>query len=725
MRNYKRAPSNISSHRSDSELDSLNISTSKQTQTLEEQFNLWINTLNANLSKRLYKNVFQDISSNLKKYYSLSIHSKAIVLKIRTILKIIEMKGKKYHLTNSLNDSKSKFQLSRINQYTSMIINDIDYLIQLIEKDNDIDIIEDVIFLFASLLYTKAVIYKKMNKVITSLSLLSIIVYNLSKNMLNIITNVDTLIIINKAILLIANYLIQNKDYDNGMHLISESITFSLRALNFIIEYNEPLQDENYDKKTQRRIDKLICNIIIAYYDRGVVYENQCDILNAVNNYKQCRYLSNALLTNEKDTSLRKATRKLFNRALSYYDTINYLIDKSELYELTKKRNHSMRKLGNKYNNSLRLKKIAEGNIYHNNRYDKTLKTISSLTIPEIDMVNRYKKKKESVNDYILSNVRLLDALMSEDFKGMIKSMDKIKVCDYDESTREKIQKLVNKMHYDKTMRTKNSNASTYNNDTIFTFNNFSNTNEKSFRLSSSHKKTIFNKSQPTLYYLNRNNNNSVTTATSNLRNSKSYSLLTSSMKRSKQTTSRNQSAKTKKVPQYKINEDLFIESYQNKKKYLNELNEKELKFQRELLRLKTKENINDIVNNDVDVDNIKQDAKLLYERLVSLIDERKEDVNKKLSPEEIGEMRRSTMVRNSVIKSQNEKAFRISIMDENKKNEERVVYCDDEDMIAQLSDRGEVEKRNKEMIEKLNDKIYMIKQKQKDHHRSNSVINI
>ena len=154
-------------------------------------------------------------------------------------------------------------------------------------------------------------------------------------------------------------------------------------------------------------------------------------------------------------------------------------------------------------------------------------------------------------------------------------------------------------------------------------------------------------------------------------------------------------------------------------------MNEKELKFQRELLRLKTKENINDIVNNDVDVDNIKQDAKLLYERLVSMIDERKEDVNKKLSPEEIGEMRRSTMVRNSVIKSQNEKAFRIAIMDENKKNEERVVYCDDEDMIAQLSDRGEVEKRNKEMIEKLNDKIYMIKQKQKDHHRSNSVINI
>ena len=65
MRNYKRAPSNISSHRSDSELDSLNISTSKQTQTLEEQFNLWINTLNANLSKRLYKNVLQDISKNI------------------------------------------------------------------------------------------------------------------------------------------------------------------------------------------------------------------------------------------------------------------------------------------------------------------------------------------------------------------------------------------------------------------------------------------------------------------------------------------------------------------------------------------------------------------------------------------------------------------------------------------------------------------------------------
>ena len=51
------------------------------------------------------------------------------------------------------------------------------------------------------------------------------------------------------------------------------------------------------------------------------------------------------------------------------------------------------------------------------------------------------------------------------------------------------------------------------------------------------------------------------------------------------------------------------------------------------------------------------------------MIDERKEDVNKKLSTEEIGEMRRSTMVRNSVIKSQNEKAFRISMMDENKKN--------------------------------------------------------
>ena len=32
-----------------------------------------------------------------------------------------------------------------------------------------------------------------------------------------------------------------------------------------------------------------------------------------------------------------------------------------------------------------------------NKRYDKTLHTISSLVIPEIDMVNRYKKKKDSI----------------------------------------------------------------------------------------------------------------------------------------------------------------------------------------------------------------------------------------------------------------------------------------------------------------------------------------
>lgn len=702
MRNFKRLESGKSIRRSNSDFDNQNISSSKPI-SLNEEFEQWLKILNFSMAKCLYKSVFKDVTSNIKKYTSLPIHWKAISLKLKAMIKIINKKRKKYNLSNTF-DQNVRFELNRISQYSITILNDISYLINIITQslNNDLnlpihfDIVEDIIKHFLDFLVQKSILYGSIGKIAQSISFLFLCT-GLIKNSINYIINPDTLGIIEKCYLLLSNLFIQNCDFEKALKFTNDSLYYSFRELFFRLDFLSSINSPNFSKKKKRIINKIILNISIGYYYRGVCFENLTDIKKAAENYKQCFYFSKKFMENNKNLQLLKFFKKILNRILIYNNSISFIIEEDEkmkLHTKLKSRGRNNVKKTKRYH-SEQFKDFSIS--LEEKKFEKSKKKIEQIKIPEIDMVDKFKKNqrettstsKVKANDYILSNIRLLHAYLNENgFKKFIKSLDKITICDFDYQTKEKIQKLVNKMYYDHSMRHLESK------------NSFQN-NEHTLRLLNSPSKKTISRCQSQL------SNNLVSSTLPNVKFSGSDF-------------SRNKSYgkirfNPNKVEKYNITQDIFVESYQKKRQFIDNLAERELKFQKQLLQLKTKEHFIEV--DPCDNETSAKEAKLLYNRLLMLVnsENKKFDLHKKLTTNQIGELRKEARVRNSVVLSQNDKALRIQQFEEEKNNNEKVIYCDDEDICGMLSDRGEIKKRNQEMLDKLNYKLNLISTKEKN----------
>ena len=703
MRNCKRLTSGKSIKRSDSDFDNLNISSSKPI-SLEEEFEQWLTILHFSMAKCLYKSVFKDITSNIKKYSSLPIHWKAISLKIKATLKIISIKRKKYNFVNII-DHNVRFELNRIEQYSLTILNDISYLINIItQASNDkiyftthFEIVEEIIKHFLDFLVQKTLLYKSTGKIAHAISFL-VLCTGLIRSSINYVSNPDTLGVIEKCYLLLSNFFIQNCDFERALKFTNKSLFYSFRELFFRLDFLSTIKSTNFSKIKQRNINKIILNISIGYYYRGACFENLSDIKKAAENYKQCFYFTKKIMEGNKNLQFLKFFKKILTRTLVYNSTISFIIEEDEKMKLHKK----LKKRGSREKNAKRYHSEQYFDIsLEKKKFRKSKKKIEQIKIPEIDMVDKFKKKqremtsttRSNTNDYILSNIRLLHAYLNEDrFKKLIKSLDKITICDFDYQTKEKIQKLVNKMYYEHSMRRLESKNS-------FQY------NESTFRLINSTSKNSISRCQSQL------SNNLVSSTLSNVKLSGNRSDFSRNKSHSKVRFNPN------KVEKYDITQDIFVESYQKKRQFIDNLAERELKFQKQLLQLKTKEHFIEV--EPCDNETSAKEAKLLYNRLLMMVnsENKKLDLHKKLTINQIGEIRRETRVRNSVVLSQNDKALRIQQFEEEKKNNEKVIYCDDEDICGMLSDRGEIKKRNQEMLDKLNFKLNLITLKEKNEN--------
>jgi len=106
-------------------------------------------------------------------------------------------------------------------------------------------------------------------------------------------------------------------------------------------------------------------------------------------------------------------------------------------------------------------KKNGGDNLAYDIKFKGLVDKLEKLKIKEIDTINKFDKNnnlkilnKTSTNktfrekNKYMSNIKLLEAYLSKDFRDLVSGMDKINIYDINSASRGKIQKAIDQMYY-------------------------------------------------------------------------------------------------------------------------------------------------------------------------------------------------------------------------------------------------------------------------------------
>lgn len=744
----------------------------------EDHFNKLFLHLKENLSKRLYKKTIKEIDTLIESKYieGYSQLWKISILKIRALLKIIKKKIIKY-LINYYEKAKLKHHIFGIKKYFNQIHIEFNNFNEN-NKDskiiNDEKILDQLLLCYFEYIYLISFFYKKIGNIMESISYLSLFI-KLYKETQFIVKSKRTIFKIEKCFILLAHIMIYNEDYfscieylDIAMDICLKNIIFQTPDLFDGVFMGDKTQlpiikaANNNSRLTKRKIEneiensfgdrkmkKVIINIIHIYFYRGICYENFGKIKNAIKSYIQCLwFLKHFFVNNFK--SLSSLIKKILDKSLEFKEAIDFLKKKIKYFE------HLQLKMKN---SNKKNDKDDKNNQYTNHFYSKKFKTLinklDKLKIYEIDTVNKFDTKKniKGLNlvrrdgkdkNIFLSDLRLLNSYLREDFREIIDKMRKIKTYDMDYQTREKIQKLIRKIYFEQnqkkirnnqkklmkkifssTISCKILNVYKNKNQTIDMQNNRYNSINNNIR--NSFKKVVRTRSAFLLekkrklapFYLLKsfskkgaiNINKSFNKEKEKI-NSKYFKKKILNLKKSKKARVKSaySSQKTKIYEENKELNNFFNKKYIAKRDYIKKLEDRELHFQKSILRLKnTPKTPMAIYNKEI----IKQNVNKIYQNKIDFFLSNPINWKENLSDEEVKNMMEYDKLQNSALKSLDNKCFTKYKEEENKQKNKKKNFNGfvwsiknannhNKDLIDKLT-MGLEELRQKEIIENKN----------------------
>ena len=445
--------------------------------------------LRENLSKRFYKKTLKEIDLLIQNNY-LQNYTRAwkiYLLKIRVILKIVKNKIKKY-LIQHLEKVKIKHHISNIKKYLNQILNELNQFFEdHIDSNtiNDGEKINDLLICYFEYIYLYSFFNKKIGNIIESISYLSFVI-RLNKETQFIVKSERTISHIEKCFILLIHMLICNEDYFSAFEYINTVMDLCLKHIIYVtddlsdgifmgdkknirsvnnknqnsgLNKNENILEDNYGDKIIKRV---IMNIIIIYFYRGICYESIYKMKHAIKCYYQCLFFINHFFYNSLD-HLSDLIQNILNKTIEFKEAMNYLEKRINNYEQMQL---LMKDFKNKKNSE---KEEKNGSILYNNslktkKYKSLMNKLSKLKINEIDTINKFEIKKNIKSlsarkregkdkNLYLSDIRLLETYLRDDFRNIIDDMPKIKTYDMDFSTRDKIQKFLRRIYFEQNQR--------------------------------------------------------------------------------------------------------------------------------------------------------------------------------------------------------------------------------------------------------------------------------
>ena len=544
--------------------DSIENNNNKIYLTLEEELKNWILILKEKLFKRNYKRVIKYIVTShlINKFKKCKGGYKIIILYIESKLKVIENKIFKYNL-NKNGNIKQKYQINHCFFYANNIQEELNLLLQEISNNDlydniyyydikkrnyKIELFDDIIRCHFDYIYTMSLLHYKIGNLMESISYLSLFL-KLYKEANPYILSTHTLYKIEKCFILLSNIYILNEDYENALKFLNESIKIAFKQIIFQVheiyygvfvgDKKDLIIREKEDLLILKdsKIKRIILNIVIIFLYQGICNEHLSNIKKATAFYKQCEWFSRIFLANN-NKIIYKLFYKLKKSSIEVCNYIDFFKEKIEEYEMRKKQ----KKEEAFYNIKNKNYKLKKEKLYDTVKFKGLIKKLEGLKIQEIDTVNKFENSKTikclssqrregKDKNLFLSNIRLLEAYLGNDFKNIVNDMDKIKIFDLDYRTKTTVQKALNKIYFDKNqsfIRNKNKNAiykphqkniiiRNYINDESEKYKKKSNNNKflskynyKIFDFSSYLKKRYNNKSNINLSKLNLTKSNSL-----------------------------------------------------------------------------------------------------------------------------------------------------------------------------------------------------------------------
>ena len=669
-------------------------------------YNLFLH-LKENLSKKLYKKTIKEIDVLIENKYieAFSQAWKISILKIKALLKIVKKKIVKY-LINHFEKAKLKHNIYGIKKYLNQIPTEFNKFFEN-NKDtkviNNIEMIDELLFCYFDYIYLISFFHKKIGNVIESISYLTFII-RLYKETQLLVKSHGTFYKMEKCFILMAQMCIFNEDYFSCLEYLNIVMDICLKNIIFEthdlyegvfqgdknkIEPNRNMssfglnknkienEEENYGDK---KLKKVIFNIVLIYFYRGICYDNIGKMKNSIRSYYQCLwFLNHFFVNNFKDYSI--LIKSILEKSIEFKETIDYLDKKIRYFE------HIQMKIKNQ---NKKNKKDDKNNKYSKNLYSKKFKglvnKLDKMKIIEIDTVNKFEIKKniKGINsvkregrdkNIFLSDIRLLNTYLREDFRVIIDKMNKIKAFDMDYQTRERIQKLIRKIYFDQSQRklrikrkNKNLLASTtsfklYKNrnedikntryELISNSYNLNNKNRTSSAFSREVKTKLFFpinscKSVPKDQLIDIksvNNNNLYSSSYKDFKKGEFF-------KKSRNNRSNSAYVSRRKYKIYEENKELnnyFNKKYISKRNYIKKLEDRELIFQKSILRLKNAPKAPiPIFNKEL----IKQNVNETFYNKMSLLISTPPNWRENFSKEEVRNIMAYDKLQNAVIKS-------------------------------------------------------------------------
>ena len=455
--------------------------------------NYWLLALKEKMYKRAYKKVLKDITTLglIDQYKTSELGYKIIIIFIQAKLKVIENKIYKYHIAEN---EISKHQINKCIFYAKTIPDDIKSLFEFIPKkifdeshyykninkrNYIIEYTDDMIRCYCDYIYTMAIFNFKINNYIKSISYLclGLQLYEISKNY---ILSPHTLFKIEKCLILLSKIFILNEDYENALPYLNDAIKICFKQIIFQVHdifYGFFIGEEKDIKSTDKseleklkdsRMVRIILKIVIIFLYLGICYENMSQIKKATAFYKQSEWFARVFLS-KNNNILYKLFSKLKKKSIDVCNIIDFLKKKiTEVDKIIKKKLEELLR-------EEEMKKNGADTLCYDIKFKGLVDKLENLKIKEIDTINLFESNndnqtlsKTATNKSIkeknmyMSNIKLLEAYLSKDFRDLVSGMKTINIFDINNITRSKIQKVIDKMHYAKKQKKiKNEKLST------------------------------------------------------------------------------------------------------------------------------------------------------------------------------------------------------------------------------------------------------------------------
>ena len=469
----------------------------------ESQLNYFLFRFCENIKKGQYKKTIREIDTllNEQNIDELNKSWKIYLLRIRAQLKVIKKNIDKYLISIDKENVKQKYKINNIKRYLNQVMENLNIFVEKLslKKEEIIEKIDNLLRCYLEYIYLYCIFNKKLGNIINTISYLSFFINLYNKTKL-IYKSGKTLYHLENCFILLCQMLISNKDFISTIHYIDTTIKICLNNIIFnikdisdgvfiddkkkklTIEIKKDLDKDKDDSIfSQKELDieieksygdknikKIIQHLIILFYFRGICYENIGKINFSIKSYYQCIWFIKNFFYHSSEKILPLFQNTL-SKSIDLKKVLNYIHRKINFYDrmqLIWKKQYEIKE------NEEEKKGLAFGGVLNRNKFKKLENQILNLNIKEVDTFNPFfvKKNIEEINGrkrdgiykhIFMSDVRLLNSYLREDFRPIIDSMEKIRTLNIDLLEREKIQKCIRAIYFEektKKLQQKNQN---------------------------------------------------------------------------------------------------------------------------------------------------------------------------------------------------------------------------------------------------------------------------